>query len=284
MKVFAINCVKAAMTTALVAACGVASAQVTSYDAFRSQFMAQTSDSAPTTVDAYQFATRIFLTSPSDADTGTLTDPNGNQYSMTPQTGDYLFYADPTSASEGAEESTYPAGTYTYTTNGGSNGFDGDSAQLTVMPTDFSTTVPYLTGNAYSQLQGFDPTQSLAVNWGDWADALGSSDRQTFFSITNEATGVTVYSNSGAADAYTGDLITSGELQTDTTYQYTIFFSSRFEENNGITDPTNAFFGAGALSSFDIGTSGTFTTAPEPVTMAGLALGVIALVRRRKHA
>jgi uncharacterized protein (TIGR03382 family) len=259
-----------------------ASAQVTSYDAFRSQFMTQSSDSAPTSVDAYQFATRIFLTSPDDADSGTLTDPNNNAYSMTPQPGNFLFYGDASSANQSSEDSTYPTGMYTYTLNGGTNGYDGNSATLQVMPTDFATTVPYLTGNTYSLLQGFDPSQSLALNWGDFADALGTSDRETFFSITNVATGVTVYSNSNGADVYTGDEISAGELEANTTYQYSIFFSSRFSENNGITYPNNAFFGAGSLSSFDIGTSGTFTTAPEPITLAVFGVGLLALRRRRR--
>ena len=290
MKVAKQRTLKLSALAALAGGSALASAQVYGYDAFRTQYFTQTSDSAPTTPDSYQFFARIFLTNQADADAGTLTDPNNNSYSMPQYLLDpilntyYLFYGDSSATSQAQEDANYPSGTYTYTLNGGTNGYDGNQATLNMGPDDFSTTVPYLTGGTYSGLQGMDPTKSVSLSWNDYIDPLGNSTHQTFLVVYDLTTGGNlVYNNNGASSSYTGDTIAAGTFQSGNQYEYTLYFSSRFFQGSGITDPTNAFYGTTWISSSDLGTSGLFTPAPEPMTVAGLAIGALALARRRRR-
>ncbi|MHB8636053.1 MAG: PEP-CTERM sorting domain-containing protein [Fimbriimonadaceae bacterium] len=281
--------IRALFVVSTATCCNAAMAYVTSFDAFRTQFYTQTSDSAPVTPDTYQFYTRIFLGNQNDADTGTLTDPNGNNYAMSQvlfssmSSAYYLAYGDNTATSQAQEDTMYPSGTYTYTLHGGTNGFDGNQASLVVGADDFSTTVPFLTSGTYSALQGMDPSQSISLQWGNFNDSLSMSDRETFLTVLDMTAGGTVaYSNNGLAGQYESDTIGAGTFIAGHQYQYTLFFSSRFNQGSGVGDALNGFYGSNALASFDYATSGTFTPAPEPVTIAGLAVGALALLRRRR--
>lgn len=268
---------------------GLASAQVLSYDAFRTQFYTQTSDSAPVTPDTYQFYARIFLTNQADAASGTLTDPGSNNYGMPEYLLDpilhtyYLFYGDATPTSQAQEDARYTAGQYTFTLNGGTNGYDGNQATVNVGPDDFATTVPFLTSGTYSKLQGMNASNAITLKWNNFNDSLGTSQHQTFLDVFDESAGGTlVYNNNGLSGSYTSDTIASGTFIAGHQYEYTLFFSSRFYQASGVSDPSNAFYAATGLSAFDFGTNGYFTAAPEPISVAGLAAGVVALMRRRR--
>ena len=168
----------------------------------------------------------------------------------------------------------FPTGTYTYSAT---NGTTTDTTSYTRPADAFSSTLPYLTGTDYTDLQGMNPSAPFAVHFSVNTPAASASQAFSFFTIRDTSSSQLVYNAAFLPSTTTGVTVPANTLTTGTQYEYELIFSDRV-----LTDSPGAEFQA--QLGFDERTTGFFTpgAAPEPSCMGLIAGGAMLLARRRR--
>ncbi len=254
---------------------------VIQYDLFKTADYTQTSNAQPTTPFNYRMDARIDTNVDHDVTAASLTLPDGvTVYPFTSSTPRFLFYRENGLASAGDLDAAYPAGTYTFTATAGtlapsSGSIDfPESAQL-----GYSATVPYLTGNSFSSLQGMDSTANLTLTFDGFIGGTFANQVVTFFTVFDNTSGDVVFTENGSPSVFTASTIPGGVLLPDHAYAYSVTFSDRIV-GTGLFGNDSAV----TLAAFDLATSGFFQTAavPEP-GIGGLLPLVIGFVTSRRR-
>jgi hypothetical protein len=258
----------------LVAASGLAHAQLTNADVGLDETNTQTGDTAVTSTGGF-FSARAFFTNTGDYTGGTLTLPGALGTKSLGDQGVPLEIGFGDSNTDLATlQGLYPAGNYGFDVTGAE-----PEATFTIpygMPAAYANT-PELTN--FSALQGAIAASGVTVDFNDFGINPAADDSLYFFEVT--LGGTLVFSASG--DPTSSVVIPAGLLHPGETYDFDLDYSSRIvtaADVPGNEDlPLTQFY--------DIHTSGSFSTAgavPEPSTWAMLLMGFIGLgvmIRRR---
>jgi hypothetical protein len=188
-------------------------------------------------------------------------------------------------SSLGELEAAFPDGTdYIYTITGGTLGTQAAFLDPLVSARRFVDDVPFLTGTTYSQLQGFDPSQSFTINFnGTSFDEIPGVFNSKSFSISLASGGGSIFDVS--LDPWeTSILLPANILDPNTSYNFSLGYVRSTSVSNA------GFDGASSFGASFTTTTGSFTTGsipvstPEPSSIAGLGIlgGGLLLKRRRK--
>jgi hypothetical protein len=153
----------------------------------------------------------------------------------------------------------------------------------------FTTDVPYFTNNAFSQLNGLDPTDPFTMAWNGFTPEAGVTDAPIFFTIYRVSDGQSMI-GTVASNSVTSFLIPADTLAPATQYRAELYYSSRQNTVDA------GFVGADSSVTFDLVTNLNFITGsgagtsgpvvPEPaiatIVFSGLIL-ILAVSRVRQR-
>ena len=229
-----------------------------SYDLFKSAIYSQSSTAAPVAPDYFIGVARIITSSPADLNPVSLNYAgtyNGAGL-LTFDDTTYLFYSTPRSTIA-ALDADFPVGTYTYRIW---SAFPyQQSATLMVTATALTPTIPAFTGDTYDRMQAVASGLPFSGGINGWAAGPVGNEFFTFVEARDVNTGEVPYTvQMNPQD--TGFTIDPGTLLPNSTYQLSIYYSTRNNQSPG------GFGGALRLAAWDAVTIGTLiTTAPTCV-------------------
>lgn len=146
-------------------------------------------------------------------------------------------------------DAAFPNGsTYTFEISGGTLGTQ--TATLNSPAASLLPSIPFLSGNTWSQLQGLDPTNPFTLTWDGFSAPPASSSRIELLILPNGAPPVINQSFSPSTTSYT---IPANTLSKDTNYSFTLAYTADVSPNTG-------FGGATGYSFFQQITDGNFST------------------------
>ena len=175
-----------------------------------------------------------------------------------------------------------PFAKYTVDYSGGTAGAGSVSVNYT--QNAFSSTVPALTPDTYTGLQGLDSTQDFTIGFNTDLPVAASTENDVFVNIFDAATGTPVFGQGFLPSTTTSLFLPANTLAPDTAYNIQVIFSDRISSTSGGIDTTLGF---------DQDTSASFKTAaavPEAATTVSLGLllalglgGMVITARRNKQ-
>jgi hypothetical protein len=134
----------------------------------------------------------------------------------------------------------------------------GDQLALLPLPAAnlFATTRPQFLNNAYSQLNGLDPAQSITVSWNSFVPAAGVNAAPIFFNVFRVSDGQQIVGGVFPT-SLTSFQIPANSLAPNTAYRASLDFSSRLDELSA------GFENATSSALFDSLTELNFTTGQQ---------------------
>ena len=269
----------------VLAFCGFATAthaQVTGVPIFFTNYYQQP-DSLTTIYNGSVFDARLFETNTTDVGSATLTYPGpaspGN-YAVTTYSNTILDYGK-NEPSTTTLQTDFPFGTYTVDYKDGTAGTGSVSTSYT--QNAFSSTIPTLTPDTFTGLQGLDVTQPFTIAFNTDMPISASTENDVFVNVFDAGTGTFAFGQGFLPSSTTSLFVPANTLAPNTSYNVQVIFSDRIGTTSGGVDTTLGF---------DQDTSAAFTTAavPETSTMVSLGLllalglgGVIVAARRKKQ-
>lgn len=258
------------------ASAGAPTAAISFVNMFRSDSHTQTGNGNVLTSDGSFLTLGLFAANPNDFTSAqtTFTGPPSPAVltSTIPGIFGYSTGFYPTRAAMNAD---FPAGTYTYTAT---NGSTTDQTSILYSTDAFPSTVPFLTGTDYADLQGVNPAAPFAFHFSPDTPAPTASEALLFFTVFDAVTGDVIFDSGSRPATTTGLTLPANTLVAGKQYAYELIFSDRVT----VASPGADFDGQ---IGFDLRTSGTFTTAvaPEPASLLLAAAGTALLRRRRSR-
>jgi hypothetical protein len=266
---------------AVIAIAAPARAGISEINQFRNDTYTQTGDGNALIFDGTFFGTRLNSDDPNEYDTVQLSYPGPDSpvalTSVDPTDPRLYGYGSPLYPDRAALATAFPSGTYTFSA---ANGSGTDFASYDYSTDAYPQTVPYLTGNDYTALQGLDAGTAFTFHFSTFTPAVGVTDALMFFTIFDANTNAVVASFDLLDPSTTSVTLAANSLQAGHSYSYELDFSDRVDV--AVTGSS-----AAGLLGFDNRTSGLFTTAavPEPSTLllTIIGTGLLGCVRLRKN-
>ena len=260
-----------------VLAPGAHAGTISFYDLFKTIAYDQTSNAQPTTPAGYFGTVGVTSTSPTDFTAAEVTSVSPLSPMMLSGSAGNFIFSTPFVASKTSLDNDLPNGTvYSYDISGGTLGTQ--SATLSTPASDaYSATVPFLTNNGFTALQGVNAGDAITLDWNSYATPTGVNTPLIFVGISQVSDGSLAFGTSGN-NLLTSATVAPNTLQPGTQYDLDLVYSARI-----VTE--NAGFGTGtSFASYDVRTDLLFTTGtvPEPSTFALAALGGLALAAARR--
>jgi hypothetical protein len=260
-----------------------ANAGIEFMDIFRNQASEQTGDGAVLTPIGTFFSTRLNSSFASEYNDVTLSYPGaGSPVSLSelnPPSTTYGYQSG--LISKATLDADYPAGTYSYTATG-AGGTDHASIDYSFSDSDYPATLPFLTGNDYSKLQGMNSESAFTFHFSPYDPGNSASEGLLFLEIFDVTEGKVVYSDGFLPPTTTELTLAGGTLTAGHSFTYELVYSNRTE----IDSPDTTF---ATTAGFDLHTLGAFSSAaapvPEPATLLMLTQGIVLggwIIRRRR--
>lgn len=271
----------------------LARAAIGNYSLFKRLAFAQTSDSQPTVPFATDGGVGLFTTSPTDLTTlrvfstsPTLLSPN-SPFSPMQYSPGYWQSSQFYSSLEEMDTSLPSGDVFGYLLEGGDLG-----TRLALLPIPetnlFPRDIPYFTGNAFTLLDGMDPTEPFMLHWNGYTAPPAINDTPLFVNISRVSDGQSLV-GFGVPNTVTSYEIPANTLAANTQYRADLSYSAR------LFTPDAGFTSADTYINFDYATNLYFTTAtagsgsaapvvPEPASHALALAALVALTALlRKH-
>jgi hypothetical protein len=185
-------------------------------------------------LDGYFFSSRLFMTSPTDFDGGSLTYPGPGSpasYSYVSSNPSYLIYQTPYYASSADLDAAFPAGVYTSTATNSITSAS-QTTSITSPATDaYPHTIPALTAASYAALQAVNPSTDTTINFNTFVPDGSATSSYIFFDVY-DSSGAAVYNQDFLPSSTTAVTIPAGVLMPSTDYSYRLDFSDRLDSTN----------------------------------------------------
>jgi MYXO-CTERM domain-containing protein len=250
-----------------------ASAAISFVDMFRNDSYNQTDDGNALSASTPYLTFDLFSRNANDYTSAQATFAGpASPAALSPDSPTTLAYSSGFYPNRAAMNADFPTGAYTLAA---SKGATTDTTTFNYSADAYASTVPFLTGTDYTKLQGMNPAASFAFHFSPFSPAPSATESFLFFTIFDALTGDVIYDAGFQPSTTTSLTLPANTLALDKQYAYQLIFSDRV---------TAASPGADfdAQIGFDERTTGLFTTAvPEPAGLSLLALGGIAMLRRR---
>jgi hypothetical protein len=212
---------------------------------------------------------------PNDYDSATVSYPGPASPTVLSPIDALAFYFQTGSyPNQAAMDADFPFGTYTFeATNGGG----ADAATFEYTTDAYPSTLPYLTGTNYSDLQAMSAHLPFDFEFSEFSPSPSTSLSILFFTIFDHTANAIVFDAGFLPATTTGLTLPANTLLPSRQYSYELNFSDRVR----LPSPGATF---DAELGFDVRTTGTFTTAvpgPSSIALTAVALmGLVALGRR----
>ena len=251
----------------LVAAAGVAQAQLVNADVGINPTYEQTGPTTVTSTGGF-FSARAFVTTSGDYTGGTLTyGGSGSPATLVYNSGDVGWEFSDSNGDFATLQGLYPTGGYTFDLTGGSQG--PTSFAINYVGDTYALNPPELAGASYNALQGMNAANPLTLDFNSFVTTGTPNASDIVFSILNSSN-APVYTSPLPSTA-TSLTIPGGILSAGQSYTLDLLFSEQvFGENDSPAFGTTQFY--------DTHTSVSFSTAvPEPSTWAMMLVGFLGL-------
>lgn len=252
----------------LVAAAGVAQAQLVNADVGINPTYEQTGPTTVTSTGGF-FSARAFVTTSGDYTGGTLTyGGSGSPATLVYNSGDVGWEFSDSNGDFATLQGLYPTGGYTFDLTGGSQG--PTSFAINYVGDTYALNPPELAGASYNALQGMNAANPLTLDFNSFVTTGTPNASDIVFSILNSSN-APVYTSPFLPSTATSLTIPGGILSAGQSYTLDLLFSEQvFGENDSPAFGTTQFY--------DTHTSVSFSTAvPEPSTWAMMLVGFLGL-------
>ncbi len=244
---------------------------------YRSNTYVQTGDGNSLSSGGSFFTLNLTSVNSGDYDTVEASYPGpGSPVALGSISPTLFAYQTPTLPTQADMDAAFPLGTYqlSATSIGGT-----DTTSFEYSGDHYAETLPYLSGTSYSALQNMNPFANQMVDFSPDAFDPASSFAYIFFTVHDNATNSIVFDAGFLPATTTSETIPAGTLLPGGSYTYEVIFSDRID----VPSPGATFE---AEIGYDLRTTGTFATAPEPAGWLSACIGllVVALWRRYRVA
>jgi hypothetical protein len=254
-------------------------ADVTSYSLFKTANYHQTSPAQPTAIDApnaYFCGLQLFAdTNVNEVVTNVaFFDPDNNFYVMDAPYSNYFDYGSPFYPDQVSLDAAFPAGDYLFVVDVDTNSqLYADSADLFLNNNAlYTTTVPYFTGNSWSNMLSLDPSVAQSFTWNEFATNLTSDVAYIFFRAidTSNFNAPAIYIGDFLSPTNTGVTAPPNLLQNGINYRVELLFSDRYGSVGG-----GFVSGAAATVGFDVLTYAYLNTIPPALTISNTGGAIV---------
>jgi PEP-CTERM motif len=256
----------------LVAAAGVAQAQLVNADVGINPTYEQTGPTTITSTGGF-FSARAFVTTSGDYTGGTLTyGGTGSPATLFYNTSDVAWEFSDSNGDFPTLQGLYPTGGYTFDLTGGSQG--PTSFAINYVGDTYAANPPELTAASFTALQGMNAANSLTLDFNSFVTTGNPNFANIVFTVLDSSNTV-VFDSGSLSSGATSVTIPGSTLTAGQSYTFDLLFSEQvFGEND-----TPAF---GTTQFYDTHTAGAFVTAgaspvPEPSTWAMMLVGFVGL-------
>jgi hypothetical protein len=260
---------------------GAARADISFVDLFRNDAFVQTSNGntsgyAPTPSGSF-FSADLFSVGANDYNTVSMTFPGPSSPLNIPKVDPLTFHFQTASlANQAAMDAAFPMGTYSFTA---SNGGTTATATASYTADDYARSLPFLTGTNFSDLQGMNSTRPFTFQFSPFVTGPLASSSFIFLTIFDFTTGTFVFNAGFLPPTTTSVVLAANTLAPNHRFGYELDFSNR-----------DLVTGIGARFApqlgFDVRTTGTFQSVPEPSSLCLVGIGGLIVAgcwsRRRK--
>ncbi|MGI9516610.1 MAG: PEP-CTERM sorting domain-containing protein [Pirellulaceae bacterium] len=255
----------------------LAHCDITNISVFKTAFYEQTTSTPPATTLGFRFDSFVDFNMAGDLTNATTSYPGPLSPLVYSEIPGRFAYFSPVFGTQVELDTNFPVGsTYTFQISGGTLG----SQSAALMAPNFEiypSSVPYVTGPTFDELQQLNPFQDQMIIWNAFTPDPNADTAYTFFAILRSSDGAPVFTHPFGDPGQTSVVVPGGTLEPDTNYFFDMAFSNRF------VFPDAGFGGAFGEVVFERRTFGNIRTIPEPssVLLLAASAGLFIIQRRR---